>query len=312
MSPKYTAILQLALLTFAVGVFLSYIHPNTQIAEIAPPGTIKKEAYFPEITLEARSVYVYDVKNKKVLYEKDAELQWPLASLTKLMSAVTASELLPSYHDVKITSRDLREEGDTGLRPDEVWNIENLIDFSLIVSSNDGMRAIASVAGATATMATSSTSTPEELFVKKMNENAHRLGLRESYYLNQSGLDVSSTLSGGYGSAKDMALLLEYILRTNPHLVEGTSYKDTKIDSKNAVHEAINTNKAINDIPNVIASKTGYTDLSGGNLIVAIDAGINHPVIISVLGSTYEGRFKDVTALATATISYLSETTPKK
>ena len=55
----------------------------------------------------------------------------------------------------------------------------------------------------------------------------------------------------------------------------------------------------------MILSKTGDTDLAGGNLAVAYDAGINEPIIIVVLGSTQEGRFADVATLASSTAAYL-------
>jgi serine-type D-Ala-D-Ala carboxypeptidase (penicillin-binding protein 5/6) len=308
MSPKTTALLQLSLLALALGLLLVLTYPNSEPTpqNLDEDGIIIMEPHFPVVSLEARSAYVYDVLSDKVLYEKDAELQWPLASLTKLMSALVASELIPNYMLVKITKDDLREEGDTGLHPDEEWNINKLIDYSLVVSSNDGMKAIASVAGALA--GSTATTTPEQAFIKKMNEKAHSLGLKETYFLNQSGLDESNTLSGGYGSAKDVALLVDHILETNPHLLEATSFKETHVSSNNASHDAVNTNKAILTIPNIIASKTGYTNLSGGNVVVALNAGIDRPIIISVLGSSYEGRFTDLTNLVNATLTYLTST----
>ncbi|MEN9622098.1 MAG: hypothetical protein RLZZ67_532 [Candidatus Parcubacteria bacterium] len=308
MSPKTTAIFQLSLLALALGLLLLAVHPEPVSVpqNLDEDGIIIMEPHFLAVTIEARSAYVYDVLADKVLYEKDAELQWPLASLTKLMSALVASELVPNYMLVKITKDDLREEGDTGLHPDEEWNINKLIDYSLVVSSNDGMKAIASVAGSFA--GSSATTTPEQAFIKKMNEKAHSLGLKETYFLNQSGLDESNTLSGGYGSAKDVALLVDYILKKNPHLLEATSFKETNVSSSNASHDAVNTNKAILSIPNIIASKTGFTNLSGGNVVVALNAGINHPIIISVLGSSYDGRFTDLTDLAEATLTYLTST----
>jgi D-alanyl-D-alanine carboxypeptidase len=72
-------------------------------------------------------------------------------------------------------------------------------------------------------------------------------------------------------------------------------------------YSAENTNVVIDKIPNLIASKTGYTDLAGGNLVIAFDAGLNHPIIISVLGSTEKGRFSDVLQLVQATLKQLPE-----
>ncbi len=65
-------------------------------------------------------------------------------------------------------------------------------------------------------------------------------------------------------------------------------------------HDAINTNDIVSRIPNLIGSKTGYTDLAGGNLTVAFDAGFDRPIIITVLGSSREERFTDVLKLVNA------------
>ncbi|MFA6095245.1 MAG: hypothetical protein WC767_00140 [Candidatus Paceibacterota bacterium] len=259
---------------------------------------------FPAVEIEARAAYVYDMKEGKSLYEKDSEQQLPLASLTKLMSAYVAATSAPDYLLVRITPADIRQEGDSGLRPDEEWNIRKLIDYSLVVSSNDGMSAIASATGAF--IGEGGEAGAEDRFIRRMNETARSIGLSQTYFLNQSGLDVSDALSGGYGSARDIALLMNRILTEAPHLLEATSAKEITISSKDVAHEAENTNKSVASIPHVIASKTGYTGLSGGNLVIAFDAGIDHPIIISVLGSSYDGRFSDMQKLVSATLGYLS------
>ena len=70
-------------------------------------------------------------------------------------------------------------------------------------------------------------------------------------------------------------------------------------------HDARNTNQDTLSIPWILASKTGYTDLAGGNLVIAFDAGMMQPYIIAVLGSSKDGRFSDVNKLYKATIDYL-------
>jgi D-alanyl-D-alanine carboxypeptidase (penicillin-binding protein 5/6) len=324
MKPKTVAYLQLALLALGLGLFVWWTLP-TEVAVVPEVILTKAEEetstkpVFGDVMIEAKSAYVYDALTGEVLFEKHSDLQLPLASLTKVMTALTASNLLTDKDTVRITGDDLREEGDSGLVASEEWTVRNLIDFSLIVSSNDGARALASVAGAFLDRASSTTpassappaplssASSTDAFVKEMNATAHRLGLRESYFLNSSGLDVSATLAGGYGSAKDMTLLVDHILKTKPHLLEATSFHSLNIASTAGNHAAVNTNKAIDMIPNVIASKTGFTDLAGGNLVVAFDAGIAHPVIIAVLGSSFDGRFQDMAQLVGYTVEYLAK-----
>jgi D-alanyl-D-alanine carboxypeptidase len=224
MNPKRVTWVEVVIAAIAVAVFSWWLYPvDVKDENVVPKDEQVVSKKFPEVVLEARSAYVYDAQTGKVLFEKDGELQWPLASLTKLMVALAASKIIPDYLLVRISNDDIHEEGDTGLLIGEEWDINKLIDFSLVVSSNDGIRAIASVAGSQIT-STSSTSTMEGLFVERMNKTAKEIGLSETYFLNQSGLDVTPTLSGGYGSAKDMALLVSHILKTNPHILEATSY----------------------------------------------------------------------------------------
>ncbi len=263
--------------------------------------------FFKDIKLSAKSAIVWDVKNNRAIYSHNSDIALPLASLTKIMMAVTAHDLVPAYTVVPIKREFLAEEGDTGLNVDENWRLKDLLDFSLITSSNDGARAIASVAGAI-----SSGSATYDIgrieFVKRMNEKAKKLGLDSMFFSNENGLDSDTSLGGAYGSAKDVARLFEYALKNSPELIESTKKSSTVIKSlDNIDHVAKNTNYDINAIPGIIASKTGYTALAGGNLAVVFDAELGRPIVISVLGSTLEGRFTDVEKLIKASRTYLTQ-----
>jgi len=72
---------------------------------------------------------------------------------------------------------------------------------------------------------------------------------------------------------------------------------------------ARNTNKMASDTPGLIGSKTGYTGTAGGNLAFVFDPELGRPIIITVLGSTAEGRFEDAKKLIDATLNYLSDNT---
>ena len=100
---------------------------------------------FGDVELKAKSAYVFDVVKNEVLFKKNEFVQLPLASITKLMTALTAVELLPENSRITIRKEFLREEGDTGLLSGESWRLKDLLDFSLTVSSNDGARSVASV-----------------------------------------------------------------------------------------------------------------------------------------------------------------------
>jgi serine-type D-Ala-D-Ala carboxypeptidase (penicillin-binding protein 5/6) len=190
----------------------------------------------------------------------------------------------------------------------ESWRLKDLLDFSLVVSSNDGARSIASAVGAF-DLKSDDYDLGRKDFITKMNKTAQDLGLKQTYFVNESGLDVGS-VSGGYGSAIDVAALMQYILVHHPEVLEATKYPTLDIKSFDAKHVAKNTNTDIGDIPGLIASKTGYTELAGGNLAIVFDSSIGRPIIVVVLGSTQEGRFADVSALVNASLTYIQESQP--
>ena len=257
---------------------------------------------FENITLEAKAAYVWDINTRQALYNKDADKKLPLASLAKVMTAVTVSDHIPKGAVVTVDRNALRTEGDTGLLSGEQWRLRDLLEFTLLVSSNDGAEALANVASSRETEHASTSPS----FAQSMNEKAREIGLTQSYFSNPSGLDTSEHESGAYGSARDMARLFEYALKNIPDALEATTYDDVEITSLSGFkHDAKNTNILTNKIPALIASKTGFTNLAGGNLVIAFEAGPGKQIVIAVLGSTYDGRFTDVEKLVSATLHHL-------
>ncbi len=261
------------------------------------------------LQLEARSVYVWDINEHRKLYSKNEHVVLPLASVTKMMMALVATETLPPDTKVSIAPIDIEEEGDSGLVVGEKWRLSDLLKFTLIASSNDGASAIASVAGASLLHASSTDPfTNKKLFIQKMNEKAAAIGLTKTSFSSESGLDLTSMTSGAYSTTRDMAILFEYILHKHPELFTPTTYAkiDLKSDS-NIVHHVANTNVGVAMVTGIIGSKTGYTELAGGNLVVVVDIGINHPVVVAVLGSSRDGRFTDVEKLIGATVRMIAD-----
>lgn len=298
-----------AALVLIVVVLIFFIHDVISLKTLT--NAIKNESAlavaenhdFDTVTISAKSVFVFDVASQKILFQKNANSQLPLASLTKLMTALVATNLAPKNSPITIRKEFLTADGDTGLLAGENWTLKDLLDFSLVTSSNDGMRSVASVIGAELTN-TNNFNLGRQDFIKQMNLEAQALGLNQTYFINETGLDESDKQSGGYGSAEDVAKLMEYMLTNRPEILEMTKYADSTISSLSKTHNAESTDTIINKIPDLLAGKTGYTDLAGGNLTVAFDASIGHPVIVVVLGSTEQGRFDDVVNLANASMKY--------
>jgi D-alanyl-D-alanine carboxypeptidase len=284
-----------AVFFFSIFIFQAE-RASERIAEVPPsaPKIIAPDP-FQNISLEAQAAYVLDARTGKVLFARNEEAQLPLASLTKVMTALVASGI-PADTVVAFTDG-------------QKWNLKELLDYTLMVSSNSGASAIAGAGGALLeTKQTKSDISNTEVFVREMNIAARSLNLSQTFYLNPSGLDVDDTLSGAYGSVKDMAFLFAHILKWKPALMEATTYDSLRFSSLDgASHSAQNTNIAARTIPGLLASKTGYTDLAGGNLIIAFDAGPARPIIAAVLGSSQEGRFTDMEKLIAASIRAVAQ-----
>ena len=276
------------------------------VPEIKQVPVVTKIDPFNNIALQAQSVYVFDTVTGKVLYSKNGEAQLPLASVTKVMTALVASHA-PQNTVVNVEAENL-ENGAGGLTLGETWDLKKLLDYTLVISSNSGASAIAGAAGAVFSDENGWTGKSRDIFVGEMNKTAHALGMNQTYYLNPNGLDESTTLAGAYGSAKDMTTLFSYILKNEPSLLSATTEDSLNIDSQNGVsHLAVNTNIMAHSVPGLLASKTGYTDLANGNLVIAFNVGPMHPVIVAVLGSSQEGRFTDVEKLVNASIAKIAD-----
>ncbi|MCX6731705.1 MAG: hypothetical protein NTX55_01825 [Candidatus Parcubacteria bacterium] len=248
---------KLKIITILIGGVLLFL-----FLIIRPPteikGNLTKTASgpFEDLGLEAKAVLVYDLVSNDPIFELNPNIQLPLASLTKIMTVMIAEET-------------------------KTKDVSELVDEALMQSKNEA--AVALAAG-------------NNNFVDLMNKKARDLNLNQTYFLNETGLDVTSYIGGGYGSASDVVKLIGYALKTNPDLFEATTN-----------NSSLNTNPYASTTTLLIASKTGLTDLAGGNLAVVFDAGFNHPVAAIVLGSSEKGRFSDVQKLIDATFKYLTK-----
>lgn len=312
-SRRFPAALQLGILvTLLMGMlgtatYNSFIRgdsaPLTQTVPSAPLVTLSSEAENPilkklaDVKIRGQAAFVYDVQAKRALYQKNPDTVLPLASITKLMTALLTHELIASDKTITIPNGAISQSGSSGLAAGERFTSQALSDYALLSSSNDAAFAMAAAVGT----ALGGTTNPADTFVAGMNLRAQELGLMTLKFYNPTGLDLTTTTAGAVGSARDVSFLMEYIVTSYPSILEPSTFTTTRIyDKDGAYHSAENTNPNITQIPNLLGSKTGYTDLAGGNLTIAFDAGFNRPIIVTVLGSTYDERFSDVLSLVKA------------
>jgi D-alanyl-D-alanine carboxypeptidase len=165
----------------------------------------------------------------------------------------------------------------------------------LVKSSNDAAVALGKAIGG------------QESMVSCMNRTAEEMELFDTRFDNESGLDIGSK-PGAYGSAEDATQLLLKAANAYPDIFGSTRYESYNVYDGDTVYEAPNTNKVQSMIVGMKASKTGLTDLAGGNLVFEMDAGLGHSVMIAILGSSEDGRFEDALTLSQAVINYLGKT----
>ncbi|OGG85998.1 hypothetical protein A2392_00835 [Candidatus Kaiserbacteria bacterium RIFOXYB1_FULL_46_14] len=312
--PKMPVVRQLALLStllvfiFGIGAWPFFAEqlgtwrssqpatPAVSAEAVAPLNQVSSNP-FSNISISAKSAIVIDLKTGEVLYEKAADQKLPLASITKLMTALVAYEVVEEGMVVPITEEAVVQSGDSGLKEGERFTLSRLVDLILLTSSNDGAFALATAAGRTIDK-----DAPAEAFVQSMNIRAKELGLTSLSFRNPTGLDLTESEAGAYGTARDVAKLLQYIVENEPAILEETTKAEaTYGDINGGLHKASNTNPVVDAVPGLIGSKTGYTTLSGGNLAIAWNAGADRGVVAVVLASSHSGRFTDILRLVDAT-----------
>jgi len=226
---------------------------------------------------------------EEILFKKEIYIKLPIASLTKLMTALIVFEDPENYNFSKIltvseraaSQEDAPEYG--YLKAGETKRVAELLDLMLIYSSNDSAFALSQVIGV-------------ENFVERMNKKARSLGLIDTYFVNPTGLD-SENLSYSketdyffnYSTARDLAKLSQYILKEFPIIFE-ISVREPAFPLKNNSFR-LTSNQTI------IGKKTGYTKEAGGCMILVLGQNDNYFINVILGTETTEARTKEMQKL---------------
>jgi D-alanyl-D-alanine carboxypeptidase len=275
-------VLLLSVIAMPVGVKkFGLVVPAQKSKEIEP---IYRASAFDTATVQAKAYVVYDLVDQKVIAAKNADTRLPLASVSKIMMAITALDHHDANTKITIRPESIEDGYDLGLKKGQVWTLMELLKYTLTISSNDGAHAIADGLGG------------RKQFVAEMNEEATKLGL-PFVFTDPAGLDVGSAI-GGIGTPLDVAKLFGIAFNRYPEIFEATTRARVTVYAGNDRLTGVpNTNQDIINLFGAEASKTGFTDSAGGNLAVIVDIALGHPVAIVVLGSTHEDRFSDTETL---------------
>lgn len=266
----------------------------------------KREGSFADLKLRAEGVAVYDTTTESFIFEENKDKIFPIASITKVMTILTAADYLSPNSLVYVDEEAINTEGESGLIWGEQWSFKELADLTMIVSSNDGSVAIAKAAGkVVAEKENRHLEDPVFLFVEKMNQKAKELGLRDTTFANPSGLDLNlETVPSALSTSAEISKLFSVAIEKEPALFSGSRLASKLVTSVSGrSFTTYNTNYAADELEGLIASKTGNTLQAGGTLVIAIEVN-KRPVVITVLGSTIADRIKDIKTLHEATKLY--------
>lgn len=233
----------------------------------------------PAGIISASSTLVMLADSEKILWEKSSHEQIPIASITKLLTALTALERARPETVMTVSQEAIAEEGNSGLLPNDRFTLAQLVLFMLLPSSNDAAKAVWLALG-------------REDFTAALNEKARALGMKESHFTNASGLDGGEE----YSTAYDVALLLKAVLRQD-FLVKSMGLPSVTVTSQAGRNVTMhNSNKLLGKIPGLLLGKTGFTGQARQSLTVVTEEGeAKERVIFVILGS--DDRFGDMEKL---------------
>lgn len=188
----------------------------------------------------------------ELLYEREADRMLPIASTTKLMTALVVIENCDPEDVVDILPEYCGIEGSSlYLKPGERYTVRELLLGLLLVSGNDAAIALACHCCGDI-----------ENFCALMNERAKELGMRSSHFYNPHGLNEA----GHYSTARDLAILMHAAME-NERFAALISLKHAVVGNQTL----INHNKLLQRCPGCIGGKTGYTEVAGRCLVSCVE-----------------------------------------
>lgn len=282
---KLLPLLPILLLVFS---FLIFPNPKQTIQLVSPqvrqesvlginqwfPGAEKIQIGAPAVT--AQAALFLDSKNGEVLYSKSIHQKLPIASLVKVMTVLIALEHKSMEDEFTVS------QSAAGMEPDkmlliagEKLNLNELLSGIFLISANDAAEVLAE-----------QTTGNREEFIKLMNDKAKQLGMKNTYFVNPTGLDEDSGSS--FSSVYDLAILTRYLIRRYPEVVNISKQEHIylPITEKHQDYDMYSGINLLTTYPGVVGFKTGYTPEAGYTLIT-LARKEDQEVIGVLLGSMY-------------------------
>jgi D-alanyl-D-alanine endopeptidase (penicillin-binding protein 7) len=219
--------------------------------------------------IRSAAAIIYNPQTGDILWENNSHDQRSIASLTKIMTAVTFIADEPDLDRVVIVQRaDVSRASVTYLRSGERVTLRNLLHLTLIASDNAAARVLARVSpGGSAE------------FIGRMNDMAARLGLTNTHYADPSGLDARNV-----SSAYDLSHLISFAT-SHPTLGPIMRSSEFTVRSGARSFKIRNTNKLLGTDVDVVGGKTGFIRKAGYCLATLLQVPQGSQVAVVVLGA---------------------------
>ncbi len=263
-----------------------------ELLSFQPDAPIRSEA-IGDTYMRARSAIAIDANTGTILHYQDGKKRMAIASLTKIMTAVIVVEYVKDLDGeiATICSEAVLTDGtkvgcpnsgyciSNRLQVGEKVSVRNLLEAMLISSANDAAVSLAlHISGS------------QKEFAKLMNDKAKELGLTDTVFCNPSGLDEEDKPNGCYSTAYDIARIAAYSLRYD-EIWNCMSVKEKEVFSEDGaiMHRLINTDVLLDELPNCLGGKTGFTYEAGRSLMMTAHHPMRkeHKVIVVLLDDNY-------------------------
>lgn len=202
----------------------------------------------------AKSAIMIEASTGEILYKKNPNEKLAPASMTKIMSLILIMENIESgrlkWNDIIVVSKNASSMGGSQifLETNEMMSVEDLVKGICIASGNDATVALAEKIAGT-----------ESAFVKLMNDKAKELGLKNTNFVNSTGLDAENH----YSTAYDMAMMARELIKHEKILEFSSIYEDYLRKGTENSFWLVNTNKLVRYYSYIDGLKTGYTSDAG-------------------------------------------------
>lgn len=229
-------------------IFIFLVLMLMLVGLVAPIGSIAQAENLPAV--QAKSAYLMDKRTGQMLYGQRENDHFPIASMVKIMTALLTFEEIEKgslTFDEKILISD-EASGMGGsqmfLESGDEYPVTDLLKGVIVVSANDACVALAErIAGS------------EAAFVERMNERAKSLGMKNTMFVNATGLPKE----GGYSSAHDVALMLSELTNHERYYDYSKIWLEDYTHPDGRITTLTNTNKFVRFYDECDGGKTGYT-----------------------------------------------------